>query len=136
MAIVIPAPGKAGSAQRHHSAHVWGSNHRPRQVMREAIRWQPPPSKAGSAGRLYYCSQATVRPPTFVMMVNKPNLFSENYRRYIERRLRENLEGFAGTPVRFLWRGKSQRQVDRDERRRKEGGATNRADYFSKSRGT
>ena len=49
--------------------------------------------------------QAGTKPPTFVMFVNDPDLFSEDYRKYIERQLRENI-GFPGTPLRLYWRGK------------------------------
>lgn len=49
--------------------------------------------------------QAGAEPPTFVMFVNDVKLFDDEYKRYLERQLRENA-GFDGTPLRILWRGK------------------------------
>lgn len=50
--------------------------------------------------------QAAVRPPTFVFFVNDPKLFTDEYKRYVERQLRDNV-GFPGTPLRLFWRGKA-----------------------------
>ena len=61
--------------------------------------------KGGKVGRLYYATQAGVRPPTFVLFVNDADLFIDSYRRYIERALRDNV-GYKGTPIRLLFRGK------------------------------
>jgi GTP-binding protein len=74
-------------------------------VVQEATLWKSPPSKGGRKGKVYYVTQASTRPPTFVFFVNEPKLFPETYRRYMERSLRENI-GFPGSPVRILWRGK------------------------------
>lgn len=49
--------------------------------------------------------QAGIKPPTFVLFVNDPELFPDDYKKYIERQLRENI-GFPGTPLRLYWRGK------------------------------
>lgn len=57
-------------------------------------------------------SQAAVRPPTFVFFVNDAKLFPETYRRYMEKQLRAGA-GFAGTPIRLLWR--SRRKMGKDE---------------------
>lgn len=53
-------------------------------VLREAVAWKAPPSQRGSGkqGRIYYATQAASSPPTFVLFVNDPRLFSEDYRRY------------------------------------------------------
>lgn len=83
------------------------------EVLEDALAWRSPPStRQGRQGRIYYGTQVTSRPPTFTMFVNDPKLFKDSYRRYIERQFRESL-GFRGTPVRFFWRGKKQRDVDR-----------------------
>ena len=50
------------------------------------------------------------------MFCNKPSLFSDNYRRYLERKFREGL-GFEGTPIKFLWRGKRIRTMQQENRR-------------------
>lgn len=50
-------------------------------------------------------TQAAIRPPTFVFFVNDAKLFSDTYRRYMEKQLRTDA-GFAGTPIRLLWRSR------------------------------
>lgn len=76
-------------------------------VISEATHWRPPPTTRGTGrkGRIYYATQAAVRPPTFVFFVNDPKLIGEDYRRYMERQLREQV-GFPGSPIRIFWRGK------------------------------
>jgi GTPase len=83
------------------------------EVLEDALAWRSPPStRQGRQGRIYYGTQVTVRPPTFTLFVNEPKLFKDGYRRYIERQFRESL-GLRGTPLRFFWRGKKQRELDR-----------------------
>mmetsp|Transcript_429 Transcript_429/g.1066 ORF Transcript_429/g.1066 Transcript_429/m.1066 type:complete len:654 (+) Transcript_429:34-1995(+) len=79
-------------------------------VIREATAWKAPPTQRRSLkkGRIYYATQAAMRPPTFVFFVNSPSLISDDYRRYMERALRDNI-GLSGTPLRLLWRGKPER---------------------------
>ncbi|GMI74258.1 embryo defective 2738 [Hibiscus trionum] len=85
------------------------------QVVREAIAFKPPPrTRGGKRGRVYYCTQAAIRPPTFVFFVNDAKLFPETYRRYMEKQLRSNA-GFPGTPIRLLWR--SRRKAEKGEGR-------------------
>ncbi|KAK6235596.1 hypothetical protein SCA6_010933 [Theobroma cacao] len=85
------------------------------QVIQEAIAFKPPPrTRGGRRGRVYYCTQAAIRPPTFVFFVNDAKLFPETYRRYMEKQLRTDA-GFAGTPIRLLWR--SRRKVEKGEGR-------------------
>eukprot|EP00614_Pseudopedinella_elastica_P010128 CAMPEP_0172591144 /NCGR_PEP_ID=MMETSP1068-20121228/9780_1 /TAXON_ID=35684 /ORGANISM="Pseudopedinella elastica, Strain CCMP716" /LENGTH=645 /DNA_ID=CAMNT_0013387375 /DNA_START=423 /DNA_END=2360 /DNA_ORIENTATION=+ len=88
------------------------------EVIRDAILWQPPPVRRGTKGqgKVYYANQVGVSPPTVALFCNKPGLFSENYKRYLERRVRESL-GFEGTPVKFLWRGKRVRTIDQEKRK-------------------
>ena len=76
------------------------------QVVRETVNWRSPPvARSGKKGRIYYATQAAVRPPTFVFFVNDTELFTEDYRRFVERQLRDNI-GFPGSPLRVYWRGK------------------------------
>ncbi|XP_058199336.1 uncharacterized protein LOC131314594 isoform X2 [Rhododendron vialii] len=85
------------------------------QVVREAAAFKSPPrTRGGKRGRVYYCTQAAIRPPTFVFFVNDAKLFSETYRRYMEKQLRSDA-GFAGTPIRLLWR--SRKKMTKDDRR-------------------
>ena len=84
------------------------------EVIKEALSWRSPPTtRGGRQGRLYYGTQVASRPPSFTMFVNDPKLFGDTYRRYVERHLREGL-GFDGTPVKLFWRGKQQRDAERD----------------------
>jgi GTP-binding protein len=53
------------------------------------------------------------RPPSFTLFVNDPKLFGETYRRYVGRQSREGL-GVEGSPIRLFWRGKQQRDAERD----------------------
>lgn len=85
------------------------------QVVQEALAFKPPPrTRGGKRGRLYYCTQAAIRPPTFVFFVNEAKLFPETYRRYMEKQLRADA-GFSGSPIRLLWR--SRRKMERGEGR-------------------
>lgn len=83
------------------------------EVIEEAVRWHSPPtSRQGRQGKIYYGTQVTSSPPTIVLFVNDPKRFGDNYRRYMESQFRQQL-GFAGTPIRLLWRGKATREVER-----------------------
>ncbi|KAL5766585.1 hypothetical protein ACOSP7_017202 [Xanthoceras sorbifolium] len=83
------------------------------QVVQEALAFKSPPrTRGGKRGRVYYCTQAAIRPPTFVFFVNDAKLFRESYRRYMEKQLRTDA-GFAGTPIRLLWQ--SRRKMEKNE---------------------
>ncbi|WP_218082001.1 ribosome biogenesis GTPase Der [Anthocerotibacter panamensis] len=87
------------------------------EVLQEAaLRHSPPASRQGRQGRIYYGTQVSTRPPTFCLFVNDPDLFKQNYRKYLEDRIRTAL-GFKGTPIRLLWRGKTEREAERASRR-------------------
>ncbi len=91
------------------------------EVLKEAISWRnPPTSRGGRQGKLYYGTQVASQPPTFTLFVNDPKLFGDTYRRYLERQLREGL-GFEGTPVKLFLRGKQQRDAERDFARQHQG---------------
>jgi len=84
------------------------------EVLQEAVSWRSPPtSRGGRQGRIYYGTQVAVRPPSFTLFVNEPKLFGDTYRRYVERQIREGL-GFEGTPIKLFWRGKQQRDAEKD----------------------
>lgn len=73
------------------------------EIMTEAVAMQQPPSDKGKRLRLYYITQVSVKPPTFVIFVNDKQLTHFSYTRYIENRIRESF-GFRGTPIRFIYR--------------------------------
>lgn len=73
------------------------------EIMTEAVAMQQPPSDKGKRLRLYYITQVSVQPPTFVIFVNDKELMHFSYTRYIENRIRDAF-GFRGTPLRFIIR--------------------------------
>jgi GTP-binding protein len=84
------------------------------EVLRDAVLWQPPPARRnGAQAKIYYCNQVSTRPPTIVVFCNDPTLVSDNYRRYLDRKFRESLNGFEATPIRWLFRGRRERDVMR-----------------------
>jgi GTP-binding protein len=85
------------------------------EVLRDAVLWQPPPSRRnGAQAKIYYGSQVSTRPPTIVVFVNDPKLINDNYRRYLDRKMRESLDGFESTPIRWMFRGRRVRDVTRN----------------------
>lgn len=62
-----------------------------------------PPSDKGKRLKIYYMTQASIKPPTFVFFVNEVELFHFSYQRYIENQIRETFN-FTGTPIRFIIR--------------------------------
>lgn len=72
-------------------------------LLNEATAMVQPPSDKGKRLKLYYATQSAVKPPTFVIFVNKIDLFHYSYERYIENQLRRSY-GFEGTPIRFIHR--------------------------------
>lgn len=79
-------------------------------VLNEAIMLNQPPTDKGKRLKIYYMTQASVKPPTFVIFVNDKELAHFSYIRYIENHLRRNFD-FTGTPVRFIIREKKDNQV-------------------------
>jgi len=73
------------------------------EIMSEAVALKQPPSDKGRRLRLYYITQVSVKPPTFVIFVNDKDLTHFSYTRYIENRIREAF-GFRGTPLKFIIR--------------------------------
>jgi GTP-binding protein len=76
-------------------------------LLNEAVAMVQPPSDKGKRLKLYYITQASVNPPTFVIFVNNMELFHYSYERFIENQLRKSF-GFEGTPVRFIHREKNE----------------------------
>ena len=62
-----------------------------------------PPSDKGKRLKVYYITQASTKPPTFVIFVNNKDLFHFSYQRYLENQIRETF-GFKGTPIRIIIR--------------------------------
>ncbi len=79
------------------------------EIMSEAVALQQPPSDKGKRLRLYYITQVSVKPPTFVIFVNDKSLMHFSYTRYIENQIREAF-GFRGTPLRFIIRERKEKR--------------------------
>ena len=70
------------------------------KVINEAYALNPPTSFKGKRLKIYYTTQVTSQPPTFVFFVNSEELLKDNYKRYLENKLREAF-GFFGNPIRL-----------------------------------
>lgn len=73
------------------------------EILTEAVSMQQPPSDKGKRLRIYYMTQVSVKPPTFVLFVNDKELMHYSYSRYLENRIRDSF-GFKGTPIKFIIR--------------------------------
>ena len=73
------------------------------EILAEAVAMQQPPSDKGRRLKIFYMTQISVKPPTFVFFVNDKKLMHYSYTRYIENQIR-NAFGFRGTPLRFIIR--------------------------------
>lgn len=80
------------------------------EILTEAVAMKQPPSDKGKRLRIYYMTQVSVKPPTFVMFVNDKELTHFSYTRYIENKIRESF-GFRGTPVRFINRERKEKDL-------------------------
>jgi GTP-binding protein len=76
-------------------------------VLIEAMAMNQPPTDKGRALKIYYMTQVSVKPPTFVLFVNDTELLHFSYKRYIENQLREAF-GFSGTPIHFIARNRKE----------------------------
>ena len=81
------------------------------QLLQDAQTVNPVPSRNGRIPKIYYMTQASVKPPTFILFVNEPELIHFSYMRFLENRLRESF-GFEGTPIRLVLRGKKRDDED------------------------
>lgn len=79
-------------------------------VIEEAVTLVQPPSDKGRRLKIYYATQVSIRPPTFVVFCNNMKLFHFSYQRYIENQIRKNFGGLEGTPVRIIVREKKREE--------------------------
>ena len=78
------------------------------EILSEAAMKQPPSDK-GKRLRIYYMTQVSVKPPTFVMFINDKKLMHFSYTRYLENQIR-NTFGFKGTPIHFIARERKEKE--------------------------
>jgi GTP-binding protein len=72
-------------------------------VIMDAVAMNPTPTHNGNRLKIYYTTQVAVKPPTFVVFVNDPELMHFSYERFLENRLRDAF-GFEGTPIKIFAR--------------------------------
>jgi len=80
------------------------------QVLNEAIALVQPPTDKGKRLKIFYMTQASTKPPTFVVFVNDKELFHFSYERYLINQLRKEF-GLQGTPIRIIVREKNEKDV-------------------------
>lgn len=78
-------------------------------LLNEATAMVQPPSDKGKRLKIYYMTQASVKPPAFVLFINSIELMHYSYERYLENQLRKSF-GFEGTPIKFMLREKKDRE--------------------------
>jgi len=71
------------------------------EVILDAVSLNPAPTYNGGKLKVYYVTQVSVKPPTFVLFVNNPNFMHFSYERFIDNKIRENFE-FTGTPIKII----------------------------------
>ncbi len=84
------------------------------QVINEAIAVVQPPTDKGKRLKIYYGTQGSTKPPTFVIFVNNKELFHFSYERYIVNQIRKEF-GLEGTPVRIIIREKNEKDAKRED---------------------
>ena len=77
-------------------------------ILNEAVAMVQPPSDKGRRLKVYYMTQSSIKPPTFILFINKIELMHYSYQRYLENQLRKSF-GFEGTPIKFKLRQKGER---------------------------
>ena len=85
------------------------------RVLGDAAFRQPAPPVKGQRAKFYYATQVAIEPPTFVLFARDADSVHFSYKRYLENRLRDAF-GFGGSPMRLIFRERS--QVELEPRRR------------------
>ena len=79
------------------------------EIVTEAVAMQQPPTDKGKRLKIYYVTQVSVKPPTFVIFVNDKNLMHFSYTRYLENRIRDTFV-FRGTALKFITRERKENE--------------------------
>lgn len=75
------------------------------ELIEDAVARNPAPTDKGRRLRIYYATQVAIKPPTFVVFVNEPEMMHFSYERFLENRIRETFD-FEGTPIRLITRAR------------------------------
>ena len=78
-------------------------------IVNEAISMTEPPAMSGKRLKIYYATEVSVRPPTFVIFVNEESLVHFSYKRYMENYFRKTF-GFQGTPIQIIFRNRGKEE--------------------------
>jgi GTP-binding protein len=81
------------------------------KFMESVVEHRPPTHSTGRHVKIYYMTQAAVKPPTFVFFCNQPALVSENYRRYLHNQIRE-MFAFEGVSIKLIFKGRKENEVE------------------------
>lgn len=76
------------------------------EVIEDAVARNPAPTDKGRRLRIYYVTQVAIKPPTFVVFVNEPDIMHFSYERFLENRIRDSFD-FEGTPIRLITRART-----------------------------
>ena len=79
------------------------------EILTEAVAMKQPPSDKGKRLKIFYMTQVSVKPPTFVIFVNNKELMHFSYTRYLENKIRDTF-GFRGTALRFIIRERGEKE--------------------------
>ncbi|GAB6182202.1 ribosome biogenesis GTPase Der [Desulfotomaculum defluvii] len=79
-------------------------------LIREATQHNPPPADKHRRLKIFYTTQGGVKPPTFILFVNEPEIMHFSYQRYLENKIRDTY-GFEGTPIRFFLRKREGKDI-------------------------
>ena len=77
------------------------------EIIRDAVQLNPAPTDKGRRLKILYATQSGVKPPTFVLFVNEPEIMHFSYERYLENKIRENF-GFEGTSINFFFKKRNE----------------------------
>ncbi len=78
------------------------------EILYDAMAMNQPPSDKGKRLKIYYMTQVSIKPPTFILFINDKELMHFSYTRYIENQIREAF-GFKGTPIRLIARERKEK---------------------------
>lgn len=97
---------KVANVAEQHALRI--QTHILNDIISDAVTITPPPSDKGRRLKVNYGTQVSVKPPTFILFVNEPELLHFSYERYLKNKIREAFP-FEGTPIRIFVRKKSER---------------------------
>ena len=80
------------------------------EILSNAVAVNEPPMKSGRRCKIYYMTQATIAPPTFIVFVNDKDLMHFSYLRYLENSIRSSVD-FTGTPIKIILKSKLEKDV-------------------------